>query len=151
MFMDLERPIRRMASTAFHFNNQILSSNKCRLFKGQDGYRNGEQQRDFIYVEDCVSVNIWFLKNPKVSGIFNVGTGKAQSFNNMANEVINWHKIKTKKEFLIEYIDFPKHLVGSYQSYTQADITNLRKVGYQKEFHDLSSGIKKYLDFLNTI
>ena len=69
----------------------------------------------------------------------------------MANEVINWHKIKTKKEFLIEYIEFPKHLVGSYQNYTQADITNLRKVGYQEEFHDLSSGIKKYLDFLNTI
>lgn len=139
-----------MASTAFHFNNQILSSNKCRLFKGQDGYRNGEQKRDFIYVEDCVSVNIWFLKNPEVSGIFNVGTGKAQSFNNMANEVINWHKIKNKKEYSIEYIEFPKDLIGSYQNYTQADLTNLRKVGYQKEFHDLSSGIKKYLDFLNT-
>ena len=141
---------KTMASTIFHFNNQILESKKCRLFEGIDGFENGEQKRDFVFVEDIASVNIWFLKNPNISGIFNVGTGKEKSFNEVAKTVINWHKIKQPNEiFSIEYIKFPDHLKGSYQNFTKADISQLRDVGCKLKFDDISSGIFKYLDWLN--
>lgn len=133
-----------MSSVAFHFNNQINATGKARLFDGTAGYGNGEQRRDFIYVEDCADVNLWFLDNPGKSGIFNLGTGKARSFNDVANAVINYHGKGS-----IEYIPFPEHLKGAYQSFTEADISALRNIGYDRTFISVEEGVKKYLDRLN--
>ena len=133
-----------MSSTAFHFNNQIIEHKTARLFEGCDGFANGEQQRDFVHVDDVIDVNLWFWENPKKSGIYNVGTGKAETFNAVAQAVIAWHKAGN-----IEYIPFPEYLQGSYQSYTQADISGLRHAGYGKDFLDVKQGVKKYIDILN--
>ncbi len=133
-----------MSSTAYHFNNQVLESKVARLFAGYDGMANGEHRRDFVYVGDVVDVNLWFLDNPDQRGIFNVGTGKAETFNAVAEAVIGWHQ-----EGCIEYIPFPEHLKGAYQSYTQADISGLRLVGYSKEFLSVEQGVKQYLDWLS--
>ena len=134
-----------MASVAFHLNQQLLSDGEIRLFEGSDGYENGDQRRDFIHIEDVVKVNLWFLENVKVRGIFNVGTGKASTFNGLADAVIDWHGRGNKR-----YIPFPETLIGSYQSFTQADIEKLRTAGYKDQFMDVNVGIKKYLDVLNT-
>jgi ADP-L-glycero-D-manno-heptose 6-epimerase len=132
-----------MASVAFHFNNQINANGLCRLFEGVDGYENGQQLRDFVYVEDVVKVNLWLWQNATVSGIFNCGTGKAQSFNDVANAVIQYHG-----KGHIEYIPFPDKLKGAYQSYTQADLTQLRKVGCHHEFKTVEQAVPEYLDWL---
>ena len=134
-----------MASVAFHLNQQLLSDGEINLFEGSDGYENGDQRRDFIHIEDVVKVNLWFLENVKVRGIFNVGTGKASTFNGLADAVIDWHGRGNKR-----YIPFPESLVGSYQSFTQADIEKLRTAGYKDQFMDVNVGIKKYLDVLST-
>ncbi|MDY0132240.1 MAG: ADP-glyceromanno-heptose 6-epimerase [Desulforegulaceae bacterium] len=136
---------KTMASVAWHFYNQIKENGVCKLFEGIEGYENGGQKRDFIYVKDAVDVNLWLFKNPQVSGIFNVGSGAAQTFNDVANSVI-----KYMGKGKIEYISFPKHLKGRYQSYTQADITKLRKAGYNKEFKDVAQGVQAYLDAVST-
>ena len=133
-----------MSSVAFHFNNQIKTDGICRLFTGIEGYENGGQLRDFVYVGDAVDVKLWFLDNPDISGIYNLGTGNAQSFNDVAQAVVDWHG-KGK----IEYIPFPDHLKGRYQSYTQADISQLRDKGYNKPFRTVQQGVKEYLDILN--
>jgi ADP-L-glycero-D-manno-heptose 6-epimerase len=134
-----------MASVAFHFNNQIVADGETRLFEGSGGYGDGEQIRDFVYVDDVCDLNLWFLDNPDVSGIFNAGTGKAQSFNDVARAVIAWHG-KGK----IRYIPFPEHLEGAYQSFTQADLTQLRATGCDVEFRKVESGVRDYLDQLST-
>jgi ADP-L-glycero-D-manno-heptose 6-epimerase len=133
-----------MSSTAFHFNRQLIEQKKAKLFEGCDGMANGEQKRDFVYVDDVVDVNLWFLDHPEQRGIYNVGTGRAETFNAVAQAVIAWHK-----EGSIEYIPFPEHLKGAYQSYTQADISGLREVGYTKDFLTVKQGVAKYLDWLN--
>ena len=138
-----------MASTAFHFNNQISESGVARLFKGTDGYADGEQRRDFIYVGDCVKANLWFYENKTKSGIFNMGTGRAQSFNEVAQAAIAWHKARGGKGASIQYIDFPDHLKGAYQSFTQADTTALRKVGYSEPFLTVQEGVANYFDRVN--
>ncbi len=132
-----------MASVAFHFNNQVQDDGEVRLFSGTEGYGDGEQLRDFVYVDDVCAVNLWFLQNPGVSGIYNTGTGRAQSFNDVASAVINWHG-KGK----IRYIAFPEHLEGAYQSYTQADLTELRASGCDVDFRPVENGVKDYLDQL---
>ena len=132
-----------MASVAFHFNNQIREEGVANLFSGTDGYKDGEQLRDFVYIDDISNVNLWFLDNPIASGIFNVGTGRAQSFNDVANAVIKWHG-KGK----IRYVPFPDHLKGAYQSFTQADLTQLRQSGCEVEFRPVEEGVKHYLDQL---
>ncbi|MBT8103752.1 MAG: ADP-glyceromanno-heptose 6-epimerase [Gammaproteobacteria bacterium] len=132
-----------MASVAFHFNNQVLEDGEARLFEGNDGYKDGEQLRDFVYVDDVCDVNLWFLDHPDISGIFNAGTGKAQTFNDVANAVIKWHE-KGK----VRYIPFPDHLKGAYQSFTQADLTQLRESGCDVEFRPVEDGVKDYLDQL---
>lgn len=132
-----------MASVAFHFNNQVLEDGEARLFSGTDGYGDGEQLRDFVYVDDVCDVNLWFLDNPGVSGIFNTGTGRAQTFNDVANAVIQWHG-----NGKIRYIAFPDHLKGAYQSFTQADLTQLRESGCDVEFRSVEKGVKDYLDQL---
>ena len=132
-----------MASVAFHLHNQLKESDEIKLFEGSDGYDDGEQRRDFIYVEDVVKVNLWFLKNKNISGIFNLGTGKSQTFNEIAEAVIDWNK-KGK----VKYIKFPEKLTGAYQSFTEANISKLREAGYEEEFVDVKEGVKRYLDNL---
>ena len=133
-----------MSSTPLHFNNQVLAHGKAKLFAGTEGLANGEQRRDFVFVGDCVKVNLWFLDHPEVSGIFNLGTGTARAFNDLAKAVLAWHG---RGE--IEYVPFPAHLVGSYQNYTQADISALRAVGYNEPFTQVEDGVRQYLDWLN--
>ena len=130
-----------MASVAYHFNNQIREEGEARLFAGTDGYADGEQLRDFVYVDDVSNVNMWFLDNPTVSGIYNTGSGRAQSFNDVANAVIQSHG-KGK----IRYVPFPEHLEGAYQSFTQADLTQLRLSGCDVEFRSVEDGVKDYLE-----
>lgn len=130
-----------MASVAYHLHQQLPKTGKVKLFEGSDGYGNGEQRRDFVFVDDVVAVNLWFFDNPEKSGIFNVGTGKSQSFKEVANAVITWHQ---KGE--IEYIPFPDHLKGRYQSFTEGDISLLRQAGYEKPFKTVEEGVKLYLD-----
>jgi ADP-L-glycero-D-manno-heptose 6-epimerase len=133
----------RMASVAFHLDRQVRETGEARLFEGSDGYGDGEQRRDFIYVRDVVAVNLWLLERGNVSGIFNVGTGRSQSFNEVAQAVIDWHKRGT-----IRYIPFPPELAGRYQSYTQADMTRLRAAGYTAPFATVQEGVRAYLDEL---
>jgi ADP-L-glycero-D-manno-heptose 6-epimerase len=133
-----------MSSVAFHFNNQIKANGTCRLFEGIEGYDNGAQLRDFISIDDVVKVNLWLWQHSDISGIFNCGTGECQSFNDVANAVIKYHK-----KGRIEYIPFPDSLKGAYQSYTQADISKLRAVGYDKPFKSVEQGVFDYLDWLN--
>lgn len=130
-----------MASVAFHFNNQVRDDGEARLFTGSDGYADGEQLRDFVYVDDACNVNLWFLDHPDASGIFNTGTGRAQSFNDVANAVIQWHG-----KGRIRYVAFPDHLVGAYQSFTQANLSQLRQSGCDVEFRSVEAGVKDYLD-----
>lgn len=134
-----------MASVAFHLHNQLLAGDEnVRLFAGCDGYGDGEQRRDFIYVGDVVDVNLWCLDNPDCSGIFNLGTGRSQSFNDVANAVIAFHS-----KGQIEYIPFPDHLKGSYQSFTEADMGALRSAGYSADFKSVEEGVQAYLTWLS--
>ncbi len=133
-----------MASVAYHFNQQLKEGDEVRLFEGSDGYGPGEQRRDFVYVGDVVDINLWFWEHPEVSGIFNAGTGRAQTFNDVARAVIAWHG-----RGRIRYIPFPDHLKGRYQSYTQADLTTLRAAGYDRPFKTVEEGVRTYLDWLN--
>lgn len=118
-----------MASVAYHMQQQLKTGEAVRLFEGCDGYSPGGQERDFIYVDDVVAVNLWMLDHAEVSGIFNCGSGRAQSFNDVANAVIAHYK-----RGKIEYIPFPDHLKGRYQSYTQAEMSALRQAGYSATF-----------------
>jgi ADP-L-glycero-D-manno-heptose 6-epimerase len=141
---------------AYHFYNQYVERGKVKLFEGSGGYAAGEQLRDFVSVEDVVRVNLFFLDNPKVSGIFNVGTGRAESFNEVARATINavrgtrGEKPQSLGELLaagaIEYVPFPPQLVGKYQSYTQADLTKLRQAGYDTPFLGVEEGVKRYVE-----
>ena len=133
-----------MSSVAFHFNNQIKADGTCQLFKGIEGYENGAQLRDFISIDDVVKVNLWIWQHSDVSGIFNCGTGRCQSFNDVANAVIQYHK-----KGRIEYIPFPDSLKGAYQSYTQADMSKLSAAGYNNSFKSVEQGVPDYLDWLN--
>jgi ADP-L-glycero-D-manno-heptose 6-epimerase len=141
----------RMASVAFHAFNQFRAEGKVKLFVGSGGYRDGEQRRDFIHVDDVVAVNLWLLERRAVSGIFNCGTGKAQTFNRVAAAVINTVKGTNRTvpdlaaEGLIEYIPFPPQLVGKYQSFTEADMTRLREAGYPGEFMTVDQGVAAYV------
>jgi ADP-L-glycero-D-manno-heptose 6-epimerase len=133
-----------MASVAFHLNNQLLEKGEVKLFAGCDGYGDGEQVRDFVYVADVVDVNLWFLDNPEVSGIFNCGTGKGQPFNDVAKGVLDYHQKGS-----LSYIPFPEHLVGHYQSFTEADLSALRAAGCDVSFKSVDEGVKSYMEWLN--
>ena len=148
----------RMASVAYHFFNQYRAGGYVNLFEGCEGYANGAQLRDFVSIEDVVKVNMHFLDNPDQSGIFNLGTGKAQSFNDVAVATINAlrsNKGESKltleqmhKQQLIRYITFPEQLKGKYQSFTQANIDALRKVGYAQPFFSVDEGTTRYVNYL---
>ncbi|HWH84524.1 MAG TPA: ADP-glyceromanno-heptose 6-epimerase, partial [Burkholderiaceae bacterium] len=122
----------RMASVAFHHFHQFRETGQVKLFGAHDGYAQGQQSRDFVFVDDVVAVNLWFLQHPECSGIFNLGTGRAQPFNDVALAVVNAARVQRGEPALaldalvraglVEYIDFPAALVGKYQSFTQADL-----------------------------
>ena len=133
-----------MASVVFQLNKQLLETGAVNLFRGSGGYADGEQRRDFIYIDDVVDVNLWFMNNGGNSGIFNVGTGRSRSFNDVARLVTDWHGKGS-----ITYVDFPEGLLSAYQSFTQADVSALRKAGYRTPFKGLEKGIGTYLDRLN--
>jgi ADP-L-glycero-D-manno-heptose 6-epimerase len=133
-----------MASVAFHMRNQIRENGEARLFEGCDGYENGEQRRDFVYVGDAVAVNLWFMEHPQVSGIFNLGTGRSQPFNDVARAVQSY-----LGQGDIVYIPFPDHLRGRYQSFTEADISALRRVGYDAPFKTVEQGVQAYMEWLD--
>ena len=128
----------RMASVIFHFHNQIQDGGAMKLFEGSEDFR-----RDFIYVDDVVDVNLFFLDNETKSGIFNCGTGKAESFLALAEAVQKRYEGST-----IERIAFPESLVGKYQAYTEADMSGLRAAGYTAEFSSLEKGVAAYADVL---
>lgn len=132
-----------MASVMWHFHHQLTERNRVDLFEGINGYEDGEQRRDFIYVDDVAKINLWFAKNPHLSGIYNVGTGESRSFNEVANLLIAEYGSGQ-----VHYIPFPEHLVGHYQNFTQANIANLRDAGYVDSFKSLEEGIKAYSAWL---
>jgi ADP-L-glycero-D-manno-heptose 6-epimerase len=150
----------RMASVAFHQFNQFNAEGKVKLFGEYGGYAPGEQMRDFVFVDDVVAVNLWFFDNPGKSGIFNLGSGHAQPFNDVALAVVNaMHAAKGQAELdlagatakgLIEYVPFPDALRGKYQCYTQADLSALRAAGCDHAFADVRAGVSEYVRRLAT-
>ena len=148
----------RMASVAFHHFNQYREQGFVNLFGANDGYGDGEQTRDFVSVEDVVKVNLYFLDHPNQSGIFNLGTGRGQQFNDLAAATVNACRVAEGKpelslaelvaEGLIRYIPFPDALKGKYQSFTQADITQLRQAGYEDAFFDVKTGVSRYVAWM---
>ncbi|GAB4471858.1 MAG: ADP-glyceromanno-heptose 6-epimerase [Burkholderiaceae bacterium] len=147
----------RMASVAFHHFNQYRAEGKVKLFEGSHGYADGEQRRDFIHVDDVIAVNLHFADKP-VSGIYNVGTGRAQSFNDVALAVVNTMREANGEAPLalaqavaqgkIEYIPFPEALRGKYQAYTQADIERLRATGFTAPMQSVEQGTAAYVRWL---
>lgn len=148
----------RMASVAFHHVNQFRDTGCVKLFGGWDGYGEGEQSRDFVYVKDAVAVNLFFFDNPQLSGIFNCGTGRAQPFNDIAHTVVNTLREQSGesalsreqmvKDGLLAYIDFPEALKGKYQSYTRADLAQLREIGCDHSFASVQDGVAEYVRWL---
>ena len=148
----------RMASVAFHQFNQFKADGKVKLFGDYGGYAPGGQKRDFVFIDDVVAINLWFLDNPGKSGIFNLGTGRAQPFNDVAIAVVNTLREADHIEQLsleeaaygglIDYISFPPALVGKYQSYTQADLSALRHAGCNHVFADVQTGVAAYMQWL---
>ncbi|MFV2028703.1 ADP-glyceromanno-heptose 6-epimerase [Neisseria sp. S1] len=148
----------RMASVAFHHFNQYRENGYVNLFGGYDGYGNGEQSRDFVSVEDVVKVNLFFFDHPEQSGIFNLGTGRSQPFNDLAAATVNACRVAEGKqamslkelveEELIRYIPFPDALKGKYQSFTEADISRLREAGYEDGFLDVNEGVSRYVHWM---
>jgi len=148
----------RMASVAFHAFNQFSAEGEVRLYVGSDGFADGEQRRDFVHVDDVVNVNLYFLEHREVSGIFNCGTGRAQTFNDVARAVVNGVRAARGEseieldemvaQRLVKYVSFPPQLVGKYQSFTEADLTNLREAGYPGEFMGVEQGVAAYVSDL---
>jgi len=130
-----------MASVAFHLNNQLNAGENAKLFKG-------DHKRDFVYISDVCKVNLWFFEN-KISGIFNLGTGKAESFLEVGKAVVKYHNDIKGASASIERIAFPDHLKGFYQSFTEADLSNLRAAGYDSEFKSVAHGTAEYMALLN--
>ncbi|OZI39436.1 ADP-glyceromanno-heptose 6-epimerase [Bordetella genomosp. 1] len=147
----------RMASVAFHNMNQFLAEGHVRLFGGWDGWADGGQSRDFISVDDVVAVNLHFLDHPQISGVFNCGTGRAQPFNDIAHAVVNALRAERGEaaltlaeqveQGLIRYIPFPDDLKGRYQSFTQANVDNLRATGFVAPMRDVQTGVSEYVRY----
>ncbi|MDB5870137.1 MAG: ADP-glyceromanno-heptose 6-epimerase [Polaromonas sp.] len=145
----------RMASVAFHQFNQFRAEGKVKLFGEYGGYAAGQQMRDFVFIDDVVAVNLWFFDHPAQSGIFNLGTGRAQPFNDVAHAVVNTLRAESGQpalsladavaQGLIAYVPFPDALRGKYQCHTQADLTALRATGCDHAFADVQAGVGSYV------
>ncbi len=132
----------RMASVIFHAYHQINNTGKMKLFRShKPEYRDGEQLRDFVYVKDVVNVLLFLMKNQARSGLYNLGTGKARSFNDLATSTFRALNRQPK----IEYIDTPEDIRDKYQYFTEARMEKIRSSGYNKAFHSLEEGIKDYV------
>jgi ADP-L-glycero-D-manno-heptose 6-epimerase len=150
----------RMASVAFHQFNQFQAEGKVKLFGDYGGYSAGGQMRDFVFIDDVVAVNLWFFDHPQASGIFNLGTGQAQPFNDIALTVVNsLRKLQlpalaplsleeATRGGLIDYVPFPEALVGKYQCHTQADLSALRAAGCTHQFANVQNGVASYMHSL---
>ena len=131
-----------MASMVYHGYRQMKKNGVIKLFKSENkDYVAGGQERDFVYVKDVCKVIMYFLKHPELSGIYNVGTGRAQTFAELASSIFYAFDCKP----VIEYIDMPKELQGKYQYHTQADIQKLRRAGFTDEFLNVQQGVKNYV------
>lgn len=149
----------RMASVAFHQYHQFKAEGKVKLFGEYGGYPAGGQMRDFVFVDDVVAVNLWFFDNPSKVGIYNLGSGRAQPFNDVASSVVNAMRglqgqdalplADVAAQGLVEYVPFPEALRGKYQCYTQADLTALRSTGCDHPFVDVQTGVGKYVQWLH--
>lgn len=144
----------RMASVAFHHFNQFRQDGRVRLFEASHGYGPGEQQRDFVHVDDVIAVNLHFMRHP-VTGIYNVGSGRAQAFNDVALAVVNTLRQSAGEPALtlaaavqaglIEYVPFPEALRGKYQAFTQADLGRLRAAGFVAPMQSVEQGTASYV------
>ena len=153
-----ERHKGRMASVAMHFFDQYRSAGRVQLFEGSGGFDAGEQRLDFVYVDDVVAANLWFLEHPEASGIFNVGTGRASTYNAIAAAVINAVDRRAGRpardvdelvrDGAIAYVPFPPALAGKYQSRTEADLAALRAAGYDAPFAGVEEGVGRYVERL---
>ncbi len=147
----------RMASVAFHHFHQFRSEAKVKLFEGSHGFDQGDQRRDFIHVDDVIKGNLHFWEHP-ANGVFNLGSGRAQAFNDVALAVINALREANGQPALglsqavaqgtIEYIPFPPALRGKYQAFTQADLTNLRAAGFGQAAQNVEQGVSAYVRWL---
>lgn len=132
----------RMASVIYHAFNQIISSGKVRLFRShKPGYKDGGQLRDFVYVDDVVSICYWLMNEQPSSGLYNVGTGIARTFNDLVTAIFK----SLDKVPVIEYIDTPEDIRDKYQYFTEADMGKLHQAGYKKEFYSLEEGVDTYV------
>lgn len=144
----------RMASVIFHFYNQMKQNKRINIFEGSHGLKNGEHKRDFIHVDNVVDMNLWFFQNKQHSGIFNCGTSEANSYNKIADIIIDYFK-KNKKEFNLNfddyknYIKFPADLKDKYQPYTKSNNENINSIGYANKFYSFDEGVNKYLKYLD--
>ena len=148
----------RMASVAFHFANEYLRDGRVRLFKGSGGYADGEQRRDFIHVDDVIAANLHFCDHSARSGVFNLGTGNAATFNAVAHATVNACRRSAGEAPLaladlvqngtITYVPMPEALHGTYQSFTQADLTALRAAGYKAPMMSIEEGVPRYVESL---
>lgn len=146
----------RMASVAYHQFHQFKQQGKVQLFDAYGGYAAGQQQRDFVSVDDVVAVNLWFFDHPASSGLFNLGSGRAQPFNDVALAVVralkpaaaNLSLADAVAQGLIGYTAFPDALRGKYQCFTQADLSRLRQAGCTHEFADVATGVARYMAWL---
>ena len=134
----------KMASMIFQMFNQWKAEGKVKLFEGIDGYGNGEQVRDFIYVKDVVKVNFFFWDHPELKGIYNCGTGNSHTFNTLAKGVLKYFGSGE-----LEYVPFPEILKGKYQSFTEADSSKLLAAGYDGGFTDIEEAIAEYCALLD--
>ena len=134
----------KMASVAFHLMNQLENNGIVKLFSSYGGYGDGAHERDFVFIDDVVKLNLWFYKNPAKKGIFNCGTGKARSFNDIAKTLI-----ELNGSGKLEYIPFPDSLKGAYQCFTQANLTALRAMGFDQAFTSLEEGLAKYFQWFH--
>ncbi len=148
----------RMASVAFHQFHQLREAGRVMLFGPYGGYAAGAQSRDFVFVDDVVAVNLWFLEHPEASGIFNLGSGRAQPFNDVAVAVVNAERLARGEAAAglaelvaagaIEYVPFPEALVGKYQCFTEADLARLRAAGCDHAFVEVATGVARYMAWL---
>lgn len=126
----------------FHGFNQIQKTGKVKLFRSHKlEFKDGEQLRDFIYVEDVAAVCYWLMDHPIASGLYNLGTGKARSFNDLVTAIFN----SLGKPVNIEYIDIPEDIRDKYQYFTEATMNKLREAGYEKDFYSLEKGVGEYV------
>jgi ADP-L-glycero-D-manno-heptose 6-epimerase len=148
----------RMASVAFHHFGQYRQDRCVKLFGEYGGYAEGMQCRDFVFIDDVVAVNLWFLQHPQRSGVYNLGTGRAQPFNDVALHAVNTLRNRNGERAAqlselvasgeITYIPFPDALRGKYQCHTQADLSRLRSIGCDHVFSDVAAGVTRYGQWL---